>query len=106
MYLVTGRKCGAANMTARNGGNTQHCLSAQRRRFRFHRCFAMDGPTLLKLPAATQTTPMGNLANWTELENSGALPRSPGREEAIAATMARTAAKKAAEKAKTTKAAK
>lgn len=49
---------------------------------------------------------MGNLANWTELEDSGVLPRPPGREEAVAVTMARTAAKKAAEKEKTTKAAK
>jgi hypothetical protein len=49
---------------------------------------------------------MGNLADWTALEDSGALPRPPGREEAMAATIARTAAKKAAEKAKTTKAAK
>ena len=66
----------------------------------------MDGPTLLKLPAATQAALMGNLANWTELEDSGVLPRPPGREEAVAVTMARTAAKKAAEKEKTTKAAK
>ena len=50
--------------------------------------------------------PVGNLANWTELEDSGVLPRPPGREEAVAVTVARTAAKKAAEKEKTTKAAK
>jgi hypothetical protein len=29
---------------------------------------------------------MGQLANWTELEQRGLIPRSPGREEAVEAT--------------------
>ena len=40
---------------------------------------------------------MGNLADWTALEDSGVLPRPPGRAETVAATVAGTAAKKAAE---------
>jgi hypothetical protein len=39
---------------------------------------------------------MGNLADWTKLEDDGLLPRSPGREEAVQATTASVAAKKEA----------
>jgi hypothetical protein len=41
---------------------------------------------------------MGGI-NWTELERRGLITPSPGREEAVRATLERTAAKKAAQSA-------
>jgi hypothetical protein len=42
---------------------------------------------------------IGRLADWTALEQAGQIIPPPGRMEAIAATLTRTAAKKAAESA-------
>jgi|694.fasta_scaffold72341_3 hypothetical protein len=42
---------------------------------------------------------IGRLADWDALEKSGRIIPPPGRDEAVAATVARTAAKKAAESA-------
>lgn len=42
---------------------------------------------------------MSNLADWSELERIGRLPPQPGREEAVLATLAEAAAKKAAKNA-------
>ena len=42
---------------------------------------------------------IGRLADWTALEQAGQTIPPPGRMEAIAATVARTAAKKAVESA-------
>jgi hypothetical protein len=40
---------------------------------------------------------IGRLADWDALEQSGQIIPPPGRMEAVAATLTRTAAKKAAE---------
>jgi hypothetical protein len=40
---------------------------------------------------------IGRLADWTALEQAGQMIPPPGRDEAVSATVARTAAKKAAE---------
>lgn len=46
---------------------------------------------------AADRTPMGSHINWTELEQRGLITPSPGREEAVRATIEHTAAKKAAQ---------
>lgn len=39
---------------------------------------------------------MATSVNWSDLEERGLIPPSPGREEAVKATLERTAAKRAA----------
>jgi len=39
---------------------------------------------------------MGNHVDWSELERTGKLPAQPEREKAVAAALAKTAARKAA----------